>query len=122
MSVITPNETAMNWKASKREQAVHLYLSGAEGDAAELAAARVAGLPVHLSILPTTDWINPEELDGAAAAVIQVDADSAGLGQALPEARAAVRDAADRRRLRTAARARPRADPRRCARRRSACR
>jgi pilus assembly protein CpaE len=75
--VITPNETALNWKANKREQGVHLFLSGVEGDAAELAATRVAGLPVHLSILPTSDWINPEELGGAAAAVIQVDADSA---------------------------------------------
>ena len=77
MSVITPNETALNWKANKREQAVHFYLSGAEGDAAELATARVAGLPVILSILPTSDWINPEELAGAAAAVVQVDTDSA---------------------------------------------
>src|SRR6476661_2574604 len=77
MSVITPNETALNWKAAKREHAVHLVLSGAEGDAAELATTRVAGCPVHLSILPTSDWINPEELAGAAAAVIQVDADSA---------------------------------------------
>ena len=76
MSVITPNETASSWHANKREQAVHLYLSGAEGDAAELAAARVAGLPVHLSIMPTSDWINPEELESAAAAVVQVDADS----------------------------------------------
>ena len=56
---------------------MHLYLSGADGDAAELAAARVAGLPVYLSIMPTTDWINPDELGGAAAAVIQVDADTA---------------------------------------------
>jgi pilus assembly protein CpaE len=77
MSKITPNETALNWKANKREQAVHLYLSGAEGDAAELAAARLAGFPVYLNIMPTTDWINPDELAGAAAAVIQVDADSA---------------------------------------------
>ena len=77
MSVITPNETAHNWRADKRERAVHFYLSGADGDAAELATARVAGLPVHLNILPTSDWINPEELAGAAAAVIQVDADSA---------------------------------------------
>lgn len=77
MSVITPNETALNWKADKREQAVQLYLSGADGDAAELAAARVGGFPVSLNILPTTDWINPEELVGAAAAVIQVDADTA---------------------------------------------
>jgi pilus assembly protein CpaE len=56
---------------------VHLILSGADGDAAQLAAPRVAGCPVELSILPTSDWINPEELAGAAAAVIQVDADSA---------------------------------------------
>lgn len=77
MSLITPNETALSWKPNKREQAVHLYLSGAEGDAAELAAARVAGLPICLNILPTSDWINPEELAGAAAAVIQVDSDSA---------------------------------------------
>jgi pilus assembly protein CpaE len=77
MSVITPNETALNWKANKREQAVQLYLSGADGDAAELATARVAGFPVYLNILPTTDWINPEELGGSAAAVIQVDADTA---------------------------------------------
>jgi pilus assembly protein CpaE len=77
VSVITPNETALNWKASKPEEAVHLYLSGAEGDAAELAAARVAGCPVSLSILPTADWIDPAELAGAAAAVVQVDAGSA---------------------------------------------
>ena len=77
MSVITPNETALNWKTSKREQGVYLFLSGAEGDAAELAMTRIAGLPVQLNILPTSDWINPEELGGAAAAVIQVDADSA---------------------------------------------
>lgn len=76
MSVITPNETALDWKASKREAALHLYLSGAEGDAADLATMRVAGLPVSLSVIPTTDWINPEQLAGAAAAVIQVDADS----------------------------------------------
>lgn len=77
MSVITPNETALNWKANKREHAVYLCLAGAEGDAAELAAARVAGLPVRLNILPTSDWIDPDDLAGAAAAVIQVDAESA---------------------------------------------
>ena len=77
MSVMTPNETALNWKARKPERGLQLYLSGVEGDAAELATTRVAGLPVHLSILPTSDWINPEALDGAAVALVQVDADSA---------------------------------------------
>lgn len=77
MSVITPNETALNWKAEKREYAVQLYLSGAEGDTAELATAQVLGFPVSLTILPTSDWINPDDLKAAAAAVIQVDPDSA---------------------------------------------
>ena len=34
MSVINPNETAKSWRAHRREAVVHLYLSGAEGDAA----------------------------------------------------------------------------------------
>jgi pilus assembly protein CpaE len=76
VSVITPNETALDWKTSKREAAVHLYLSTAEGDVADLATRRAAGFPVFLNVLPTTDWINPEEIAGAAAAIIQVDADS----------------------------------------------
>jgi pilus assembly protein CpaE len=77
VSVITPNETAGQWKTSKREAAVHLYLSAAEGDAAELATTKVAGFPVSLDVLPTSEWINPEELASAVAAIIQVDADSA---------------------------------------------
>ena len=76
MSVISPNETALNWKPNKREAAVQLYLSSAEGDAGELVAARVAGFPLSLNLLATTDWINPEELTDSAAAVVQVDASS----------------------------------------------
>ena len=67
--------------------AVQLYLSGVEGDAAALVGARVAGFPLSLNIVPVTDWIDPEELSGAAAAVVQVDADTPVLDQALPEAR-----------------------------------
>lgn len=73
MSVINPNETVGSWRAHKRESAVQLYLSGAEGDAASLVGARVAGFPLGLSLLPVTDAIDPEDLVGAAAAVVQVD-------------------------------------------------
>jgi len=76
VSVLNPNETARSWQASKRELGVHLYLSGIEGDSAELATAYVAGFPLHLSIVPVTDWIDPQELSGAAAAVVQVDPDT----------------------------------------------
>ena len=73
MSVISPNETAGSWRAHKREAAVHLYLNGAQGDAAELVSARVAGFPLSLNLVSLTDPIDVEDLAGAAAAVVQVD-------------------------------------------------
>lgn len=73
MSVVNPNETASTWKAHKREAAVQLYLSGAEGDAADLVGARVASFPLSLNIGSASDPIDPEDLAGSAAAVIQVD-------------------------------------------------
>ena len=72
MSVINPNETAGSWRAHKRENSVQLFLSGADGDPAELIGARVAGFPINLSIVPVTDWIDPEQLSFAAAAVIKL--------------------------------------------------
>lgn len=76
MSVINPNETAGTWRAHKREAAVRLYLSGDEGSNAELTGVRVAGLPLELSLVSATDWINPDDLNESAAVVIQVDADT----------------------------------------------
>ena len=76
MSVINPNETSKSWRAAKREAAVQLYLSGVEGDSADLVGARVAGFPISLNVLPVTDWIDPEEISAAAAAVVQVDPDT----------------------------------------------
>ena len=73
MSVINPNETAATWKAHRRDAAVQMYLNGAQGDAASLINARVAGFPLSLSLGELTDRIDPEELVGAAAAVVQVD-------------------------------------------------
>ena len=73
MSVINPNETAATWKAHRRDAAVQLYLNGAQGDAATLVNARVAGFPLSLSLGDISDPVDPEELAGAAAAVVQVD-------------------------------------------------
>ena len=74
MSVINPNETAGAWKAHKREAAVQLYLSGADGDAAALVEARVAGFPLSLNLVSSADPIDSEDLAGSAAGVVQVDA------------------------------------------------
>jgi len=73
MSVINPNETAKSWRTHRREAVVHLYLSGADGNAAELVNARIASFPVSLNLVQLADAIDPEELAGAAAAVVQVD-------------------------------------------------
>lgn len=76
MSVINPNETSRSWQTAKPEAQVQLYLSGVEGDSADLVNARVAGFPLSLNVIPVTDWIDPEEISAAAAAVVQVDPDT----------------------------------------------
>jgi len=77
VSVINPNETTKSWRAHRRQNAVHLYLSGAEGDAAALMGTRVAGFALSLNLVGDTDWIDPEDVSSAAAALIQVDRDKA---------------------------------------------
>ena len=54
---------------------MHLYLSGSAGDAAALVGTLVAGFPLTLNLVGDTDWIDPEEVASAAAALIQVDRD-----------------------------------------------
>lgn len=76
MSVINPHETDRVWQPQAPEAGVALYLSGATGDADELFGARVCGMPVSLSLVPVTDWIDPADLSLAAIAVVQVDVDS----------------------------------------------
>ncbi|WP_029942304.1 AAA family ATPase [Sphingomonas astaxanthinifaciens] len=73
---MTPPESSKSFRPQGVEAGVHLYLSGFEGDSAALLGARVAGLPLHLSIVPVTEWIDPTDLATAAVAVVQVDADA----------------------------------------------
>lgn len=76
MSVINPNETSLSWKTSKREPSARLFLAETEGDVGALVAERIAGFPIELNMISATDWINPDEFSGAAAAIIQVDSEN----------------------------------------------
>jgi pilus assembly protein CpaE len=76
MTAYSENQTGSGWRPQRREAPVRLYLTGAEGDTADLVGVRAADLPLELNLVPVTDWIDPAELGGAAAAVIQVDADT----------------------------------------------
>jgi pilus assembly protein CpaE len=73
MTAFTTQETGQTWRPQRREDPVRLYFAGAEGDTGELAGVRVCGLPLELNLVPVTDWIDPDDLAGAAVAVIQVD-------------------------------------------------
>jgi pilus assembly protein CpaE len=70
------HDTAKVWRLQGREAGIHLYLSGVEGGAAALVGARINGLPLNLSIVPVTEWIDADEMSAAAVAVVQVDADT----------------------------------------------
>lgn len=76
MSAMNMNDPAKGWRAEKRETGVQLYVSGVDNYAATLVGERVSGLPLSLNIVPVTDWIDPEDIGNAAAAVIQVDPDT----------------------------------------------
>ncbi|WP_344706839.1 pilus assembly protein CpaE [Sphingomonas swuensis] len=69
-------DTARVWRLQGREAGIHLYLSGVEGEAGALLGTRVNGLPLTLSIVPVTEWIDASDMASAGAAVIQVDADT----------------------------------------------
>jgi len=76
VSVLTPNEASKSWRHQGREPPVQLFLSGAEGETAELVSARVAGFSLALTLIAPDAPIDPAEVGAAAAAVIQVAADS----------------------------------------------
>jgi pilus assembly protein CpaE len=74
---MNPNQTARTWRTQRRQAAVQLYLSGAHGDTAALLGVSVAGFPLNFILLPVGDDIDPQEISGAAATIVQVDPDSA---------------------------------------------
>ncbi len=73
---MTPPETKQSFRPQGVEAGVHLYLSGVEGDSSDLLGARAGGLPLQFSMVPVTEWIDPNDLASAAVAVVQVDADA----------------------------------------------
>jgi pilus assembly protein CpaE len=54
---------------------VRLLLAGVEGEASALVGAKAAGFPLELVIADPTQTVDPSVLEGAAAAVVQVNCD-----------------------------------------------
>lgn len=64
------------WHAEPRQAPVRLFLAGDRGDAGALLGAKVGDYPIEVELCAVTDWIDPAQVATAAAAIIQVDADS----------------------------------------------
>ena len=75
MSVHSPDRPSTQWMADTGPAPVRLLLAGVEGEANELVGARASGFPLELVIVDPSDPVDPSVLSGAAAAVVQVNAD-----------------------------------------------
>ncbi|MCF2514814.1 pilus assembly protein CpaE [Sphingomonas sp. G124] len=75
MSVHTPDRPSAQWMADTGPAPVRLLLAGVEGEANELVGARASGFPLELVIVDPSATVDSSVLSGAAAAVVQVNAD-----------------------------------------------
>lgn len=75
MSVHSPDRPSSQWMADTGPAPVRLLLAGVEGEANALVGAHASGFPLELVIVDPADPIDPSILSGAAAAVVQVNAD-----------------------------------------------
>lgn len=76
MTAMDPDRSPAAFRPQGPERSVHLFLSGADGDTADLLGARVGGLPIGLSVCPVSEWIDVSDLGHAAVAVVQVNGDN----------------------------------------------
>ena len=77
MSVHSPDRPSAQWMADTGPAPVRLLLAGVEGEANAFVGTTVAGFPLDLVIADPAQPIDQSVLDGASAAVVQVDADNA---------------------------------------------
>lgn len=75
MSMHSPDRVNAQWMADTGPAPVRLLLAGVEGEASALVGAKAAGFPLELVIADPTQTVDPSVLEGAAAAVVQVNCD-----------------------------------------------
>ena len=75
MSMHSPDRVNAQWMADTGPAPVRLLLAGVEGEASALVGAKAAGFPLELVIADPTQPVDPSVLQGAAAAVVQVNCD-----------------------------------------------
>jgi len=77
VSAVKPSTTKREWRASRREEPIQLFLDSVDSVDPEIVGARVGDFPMELITVDATAWIEPETIEKGAVAVVQVDPDSA---------------------------------------------
>jgi pilus assembly protein CpaE len=75
MTSMNPNETSRTWRHYGRTQPVLLFVSDPEGRSGSLVGEHAAGFPLSVHPCDATEEIDPANLNGAAAAIVEVSAD-----------------------------------------------
>lgn len=73
MTMYSSDRPNSQWMADTGPAPVRLLLAGVEGDASDLVGAEAAGFPLDLVLVGAADPIDAATLEGASAAVVQVD-------------------------------------------------
>jgi pilus assembly protein CpaE len=75
MSVMSPNESSRTWRHYSRTPGVQLFVSDNDGRAGALVGEHAAGFPLSVRPCDAAAKINPAELNGFAAAIVEVAVD-----------------------------------------------
>lgn len=75
MTMYSSDRPNSQWMADTGPAPVRLLLAGVDGNANDFVGAQAAGFPLELVIVGAGDDIDPSVLEGASAAVVQVNKD-----------------------------------------------
>jgi pilus assembly protein CpaE len=75
MSVMNPNESSKTWRHYSRTPGVQLFVSDKDGRAGALVGEHAAGFPLSVHPCDPAAEIDPAELNGFAAAIVEVAVD-----------------------------------------------
>lgn len=77
MSAVKPSDTRREWRASKREESIQLFINSVDAVDPQIVGARAGGFAIELNTVDVNAWIELEAIQKGAVAVVQVDPQSA---------------------------------------------
>lgn len=76
MSDMNPSKTSTKWQSAGSQLTLPIFVSEVVGDLSDLVEGNVAGFAIQINLVNGSDWIDPNDLANAPAAIVQVDGDN----------------------------------------------